>query len=205
VSPVPAGGQKTKNRWLIRKDEEAVTPVIATILLVTITVLLVSTLYVMVTGLLPGTIASENSVDIAMADYQDGNWTLRIDHMNSPTILAKDVRLTIYDRSGAIKLNRINLIALTMNSSDWNLPVNNWQLRRAVYQCVAPVCSPNAPIRYRPDSTVLSVGDTISVFKDAISEHVGDPDGGAKWWGYKSGYSYSLTYSQSVLLATGTL
>ncbi len=40
--------------WLIRKDQEAVSPVIATILMVAITVVLAAVLYVMVSGLLGG-------------------------------------------------------------------------------------------------------------------------------------------------------
>ena len=43
-----------KKSWIIRKDEKAVSPVIATILMVAITVVLAAVLYVMVTGLLTG-------------------------------------------------------------------------------------------------------------------------------------------------------
>ena len=43
-----------KKSWIIRKDEKAVSPVIATILMVAITVVLAAVLYVMVTGLLAG-------------------------------------------------------------------------------------------------------------------------------------------------------
>lgn len=165
---------------------------------------LVSTLFVMVSSLLPGSTAGEDSVGIGMSDYQDGNWTLVVRRMDSPGLLAKSVRLTIYNWNGVIKLNRVSLIALTVNSSEWNLPVNNWQIHRAVYQCIALVCSPDHSPRYPPESTLLSVGDTMSVFKDAVAEHQYDPDHGAKWWGYQSGYSYALT-SGSALLATGKL
>jgi flagellin-like protein len=43
-----------KKLWAIRKDHEAVSPVIATILMVAITVVLAAVLYVMVSGLLGG-------------------------------------------------------------------------------------------------------------------------------------------------------
>lgn len=43
-----------RKSWIIRKDEKAVSPVIATILMVAITVVLAAVLYVMVTGLLTG-------------------------------------------------------------------------------------------------------------------------------------------------------
>ena len=53
----PAGGQNMSNRtkiiWKIRKDEEGVSPVIATILMVAITVVLAAVLYVMVIGIEP--------------------------------------------------------------------------------------------------------------------------------------------------------
>ncbi|MFP4196505.1 MAG: archaellin/type IV pilin N-terminal domain-containing protein [Methanomassiliicoccales archaeon] len=44
------GGQKMKKMWKIRKDSEGVSPVIATILMVAITVVLAAVLYVMVMG-----------------------------------------------------------------------------------------------------------------------------------------------------------
>ncbi len=174
-----AGGQETKKLWLIRKDEEAVSPVIATILLVAITLVLVSTLFVMVSSLLPGSSAGEDSVDIAMTDYQDGNWTLIVRRTDGPSVPASSVRLTIYDWSGVIKLNRVLLSDLTLS----NMPTY-----KAVYHGV-----PGAG---------LSVGDTISIFKKA--EHLPLP--GVHWpaGGYEPGYSYSLTAS-SALLATGTL
>ena len=43
-----------RKSWIIRKDEKAVSPVIATILMVAITVVLAAVLYVMVTGLIGG-------------------------------------------------------------------------------------------------------------------------------------------------------
>jgi len=48
--------------WTIRKDEKAVSPVIATILMVAITVVLAAVLYVMVTGLLAGPGATKPQV-----------------------------------------------------------------------------------------------------------------------------------------------
>ncbi len=48
-----------RKSWIVRKDEKAVSPVIATILMVAITVVLAAVLYVMVTGLLAGPGASK--------------------------------------------------------------------------------------------------------------------------------------------------
>ena len=185
LSTVPAGGYNTKRLWLIRKDEEAVTPVIATILLVAITVMLISVLYIMLTGLLPGSSATgENSVSMAMEEYQDGNWTLVVRKTDSSSIPASSVRLTIYDSNGVIKLNRVSLTSLKME---------NWGTNRAVYQC--QVSYPDTC-----DAAVLSAGHSISVFKNAVAQHNND----AKWWGYWSGYSYSLM-TTSAQLASGTL
>ena len=54
-----------RKSWIIRKDEKAVSPVIATILMVAITVVLAAVLYVMVTGLLTGPGASKPQVTVA--------------------------------------------------------------------------------------------------------------------------------------------
>ncbi|MEK6851714.1 MAG: archaellin/type IV pilin N-terminal domain-containing protein [Candidatus Thermoplasmatota archaeon] len=54
--------------WTIRKDEKAVSPVIATILMVAITVVLAAVLYVMVTGLLAGPGATRPAVTFGAAD-----------------------------------------------------------------------------------------------------------------------------------------
>src|SRR2546427_11613318 len=62
--PLPEDKTMRKS-WIIRKDEKAVSPVIATILMVAITVVLASVLYVMVTGLLTGPGASKPQVTVA--------------------------------------------------------------------------------------------------------------------------------------------
>jgi len=54
--------------WIIRKDEKAVSPVIATILMVAITVVLAAVLYVMVTGLLAGPGATKPQVTFGSAN-----------------------------------------------------------------------------------------------------------------------------------------
>lgn len=56
-----------RRSWIIRKDEKAVSPVIATILMVAITVVLAAVLYVMVTGLLAGPGASKPQVTFGTA------------------------------------------------------------------------------------------------------------------------------------------
>jgi flagellin-like protein len=56
-----------KRAWIIRRNEEAVSPVIATILMVAITVVLAAVLYVMVSGLIGGTTTAEPNVQFSQA------------------------------------------------------------------------------------------------------------------------------------------
>src|SRR5256712_12358678 len=64
---------------IIRKDEAAVSPVIATILMVAITVVLAAVLYVMVSGLLTPTGQGPRVMGVNIGRSGDGtNWTLLI-------------------------------------------------------------------------------------------------------------------------------
>ena len=62
---------------IIRKDEQAVSPVIATILMVAITVVLAAVLYVMVSGLITGPGGTPRSMGVSVSSSGDGtNWIL---------------------------------------------------------------------------------------------------------------------------------
>jgi flagellin-like protein len=89
---------------IIRKDEQAVSPVIATILMVAITVVLAAVLYVMVSGLLVGPGSGPRSMGISITRSADGtNWTLVI--ATVPTgITTSGTLLTILNSGGAIAL-----------------------------------------------------------------------------------------------------
>ncbi len=64
---------------LIRKDENAVSPVIATILMVAITVVLAAVLYVMVSGLLTGPGTGPRAMGVNIQASSDGsNWTVTV-------------------------------------------------------------------------------------------------------------------------------
>lgn len=64
---------------IIRKDEHAVSPVIATILMVAITVVLAAVLYVMVTGLLTGPGTGPRSLGVVLGRTTDqSNWSIEI-------------------------------------------------------------------------------------------------------------------------------
>ena len=63
---------------IIRKDDQAVSPVIATILMVAITVVLAAVLYVMVSGLISGPGASKPFVTFSSATVQGTNVTFTV-------------------------------------------------------------------------------------------------------------------------------
>src|SRR2546428_2614898 len=85
---------------IIRKDEAAVSPVIATILMVAITVVLAAVLYVMVSGLLTPTGQGPRVMGVNIGTSGDGtNWTLLI--TTTPTGLTTSaVKLTITTTGG---------------------------------------------------------------------------------------------------------
>ena len=66
-----------KNVRLIREDESAVSPVIATILMVAITVVLAAVLYVMVSGLLTGPGGGPQTIGVVPRDT-GANWVREI-------------------------------------------------------------------------------------------------------------------------------
>ncbi len=63
---------------IIRKDERAVSPVIATILMVAITVVLAAVLYVMVSGLISGPTSTKPVLTFTSAAVTNQGWTFSI-------------------------------------------------------------------------------------------------------------------------------
>src|SRR5256885_13097449 len=104
---------------IIRRDEAAVSPVIATILMVAITVVLAAVLYVMVSGLLTPTGQGPRVMGVNIGRSGDGtNWTLLI--TTTPTgLTASATTLTITTGGGAnTVVNNIAFSSLT--STNWN-------------------------------------------------------------------------------------
>src|SRR3989441_1989960 len=103
---------------IIRKDEAAVSPVIATILMVAITVVLAAVLYVMVSGLLTPTGQGPRVMGVNIGRSGDGtNWTLLITSTPSGLTTAA-VKLQITTSGGLTSLNPTAFSALT--SGAWN-------------------------------------------------------------------------------------
>src|SRR5437870_13008032 len=104
---------------IIRKDEAAVSPVIATILMVAITVVLAAVLYVMVSGLLTPTGQGTRVMGGNIGRSGEGtNWTLLIT-TTTTGLTTSAVKLTITTGGGAnIVVNKIACSALT--STNWH-------------------------------------------------------------------------------------
>ena len=85
---------------VIRKDRKAVSPVIATILMVAITVVLAAVLYVMVSGLSIGPGAAPDAIGVSVGQSPAGlDWVLTL--VNVPAAMANStVSLAISDPSG---------------------------------------------------------------------------------------------------------
>src|SRR2546422_7419229 len=88
-------------KTLLHKDEQAVSPVIATILMVAITVVLAAVLYVMVSGLIsgPGGTPTAWGVNIGRSGDQS-NWTLTFTSIPSSPATSS-VFITIRNAAGA--------------------------------------------------------------------------------------------------------
>src|SRR5229473_5394004 len=101
-------------RSIIRKDEQAVSPVIATILMVAITVVLAAVLYVMVSGLIsgPGGTPTAWGVNIGKSGDQS-NWTLTFTSIPS-SAATNSVFITIRNAAGAAVSGATNVMFSTI-------------------------------------------------------------------------------------------
>lgn len=101
---------------IIRKDEGAVSPVIATILMVAITVVLAAVLYVMVSGLITGPGGAPQSMGINVTPSPDGtNWVMLVS--STPTgKLYSSTTLAVFRGDGSTNLTATALASLTASS-----------------------------------------------------------------------------------------
>jgi len=98
-----------------RLDDRAVSPVIATILLVAITVVLAGVLYIMLSGLLIPGQSGPRVLGIALTKSGDGkNWTLTV--VSTPQGLTQsEALLTIYAPNGSVMLSK-NFLVLVFST-----------------------------------------------------------------------------------------
>ncbi len=86
---------------IVRKDEAAVSPVIATILMVAITVVLAAVLYVMVSGLLVGPGGGPQTIGVNRQDTST-NWVLQISNVPAPHALTTTTFLMRWTTNSSI-------------------------------------------------------------------------------------------------------
>lgn len=106
-----------RTKWAIRRDQAGVSPVIATILMVAITVVLAAVLYVMVSGLVSGPGSTPRAMGVAVSKTSDGsNWQLTISSVDAG--LAKEnVYLTVFRANGTVALQKTAFNALPSGTS----------------------------------------------------------------------------------------
>jgi len=106
--PLPERRRKPQEdrtmKSIIRKDEAAVSPVIATILMVAITVVLAAVLYVMVSGLITGPGGTPQAMGVGVQPSSDGsNWIVTV--LSTPTgKLYSSTTLAIFHGDGSANL-----------------------------------------------------------------------------------------------------
>ncbi len=104
-----------KSVWLVRRDERAVSPVIATILMVAITVVLAAVLYVMVSGLIGPTGGGNPTVAFApAASIGAGQWRLDVGSVSSAAALSSYQVVVLNGTTAAIPAH--TLISGTIGS-----------------------------------------------------------------------------------------
>jgi archaeal type IV pilus assembly protein PilA len=107
-------------KTLLRKDEQAVSPVIATILMVAITVVLAAVLYVMVSGLIsgPGGTPTAWGVNIGKSGDQT-NWTLTFTSIPTSTATSSAF-ITIRNAAGAPVSGATNVPFSTITATGYH-------------------------------------------------------------------------------------
>ena len=108
-------------RNVIREDEGAVSPVIATILMVAITVVLAAVLYVMVSGLITGPGSTPQQMGVSVSTSGDGtNWVLLVS--STPTGKAyTSTTLAIFKADGSLNLTATALGSLSAATNGCSL------------------------------------------------------------------------------------
>ncbi|MEE9592066.1 MAG: archaellin/type IV pilin N-terminal domain-containing protein, partial [Thermoplasmata archaeon] len=97
----------------IRKNRKAVSPVIATILMVAITVVLAAVLYVMVSGLVSGPGSTPTAIGVSVSQTPDGtNWQLVFADVPAGKAPAA-VSLVIFSSSGTVLFTKTAIDTLS--------------------------------------------------------------------------------------------
>src|SRR2546429_4304011 len=89
---------------VIRKDEAAVSPVIATILMVAITVVLAAVLYVMVSGLITGPGGTPQAMGVSVQPSSDDRKSTRLNSSHGSSSYAAFCLIKNFRRDGSANL-----------------------------------------------------------------------------------------------------
>ncbi len=131
---------------IIREDDQAVSPVIATILMVAITVVLAAVLYVMVSGLITTPTTPSSGWGINLGKSGDGsNWTLSFTTVPSGALQANTF-VTVTTGSGAAISTATNVAMLNIRAGGSGTGYGMY------YTPLTTITGPSAPI---------TAGDTL--------------------------------------------
>ena len=152
----------------ISNKKEAVSPVIAVILMVAITVVLAAVLYVMVSGLITQT-ESTPHVSMQATQTTNKNWTISMTGFTTE-ILLRDVKLVLTDESGVEK-DRID----TMDTSGAEINGGNSILK---FNKGTSDTELSASQNFYVNAYTAG-GDTVSWCEDWVLKLIYDPTGDA--------------------------
>ena len=145
---------------IIRKDEDAVSPVIATILMVAITVVLAAVLYVMVSGLITTPTSPSTGWGINLGKSTDGtNWTLSMTTVPSGSG-PSTVYVTVTTGSGATITSAVQVSLTTIATGG---QTNGNQLGYGMYWTPLKSGSVSAGDTVRLSTAVYPSGYTVQV------------------------------------------
>jgi flagellin-like protein len=145
-----------KKIWKSRRNNEAVSPVIATILMVAITVVLAAVLYVMVLGINTG--VGQNIVISFTKSSTSTNWTLDTISVSGTTQLAKaDCNILVKKADGTTGMAQV--VLSTMTSGTYYSGVR-WLESGATTTAQAQV---NAGDSITLDRTIYLIGSTVVI------------------------------------------
>jgi flagellin-like protein len=127
----PRRRQNNMNRY--RKNDKAVSPVIATILMVAITVVLAGVLVVYLQTLPQGGGGAENPVGLSVIKNTSGNWLISVSSGGGQSL--NDVTLSVTDPNTGAKIISVKLATAgtvinapataTYNDNDLNVKINS--------------------------------------------------------------------------------
>ncbi len=117
-----------KRKSFIRKDEEGVSPVIATILMVAITVVLAAVLYIMVIGLTPGTSSQTPTGQFSVETTSNTTAEITFAKLtNDPAVTKLKVVLEIGTNSGTYSFGTASTGTVAQLDSGSNLGTITYQ------------------------------------------------------------------------------